>query len=108
MPSIRFRAPTLRKMANGQNCIELTEEGTWESFPRFAQALATQINAEIVERVDGPDVRLWIIRVADHDLSLVYDDFPNGVSLEPRDSSSSDLVEQLHASFLAEASGNGL
>jgi hypothetical protein len=95
-------------MANGRDCVELTEDGTWESFPALAQALVKQVGANVLERIDGPDIRLWIILVDGHKLSLVYNDYPNGITIEPRDDSSSTLIARMHASFVAESSADGV
>jgi hypothetical protein len=106
--SIHFRAPKLSRMANGLDCIELTENGTWESFPTFAAALIKQIGGKLVEKIDGPDVRIWTIQLAGCDVSLVYRDYPNGISLEPGDGASSSQIAQLFARFSADQSPDGL
>lgn len=108
MAKIRFRDPKLVQMSNGSTCIELTDAGTWESFYQFAEALVAQLGATIIERADGPDVRLWVIRTKGSDLSLVYSDFPNGISLEPRDTTSDALIRQLFWTFEAQKSPDGL
>jgi hypothetical protein len=108
MTKIRFRDPKLELMPNGSACLELTDAGTWESFSQFAETLVAQLGAAIMERTDGPDVRLWIIRTKGRDLSLVYSDFPNGISIEPRDMVSDALITQLFAFFEAQKSPDGL
>lgn len=105
---IRFRNPVLTKMQNGNMCIELTEAGTWESFPPFAEALAKQIGGAITQRIDGPDVRLWKVEYLGHPLRLVYDDFPNGISLEPMTDGSDNIIHRLFEKFSSEASKHGL
>lgn len=105
---IRFRNPVLGKMQNGNPCIELTEDGTWESFAPFAEALAKQIGGAITRRIDGPDVRLWEMEYLGYPLRLVYDDFPNGISLEPRTDGSDHIVHRLFEKFSSEASPHGL
>jgi len=105
---ISFRNPKLLKQASGDLCIELTEEGNWESFPKFAEVLARQIGATITERIDGPDVRLWKIAYAGNALRLVYNDFPNGVSIEPSCSGQDAVIQKLFDSFMAQASPSGV
>lgn len=105
---IRFRNPQLRKMQDGTYCIELTEEGTWESFAPFAEAFAQQLGSKITERIDGPDVRLWKLNHGGHDLRLVYEDFPNGVSLEPTDNSQNQVIEAIFQRIRSEASDDGI
>ena len=105
---ISFRSPKLFKQATGDLYIELTEQGTWESFPKFAEALVQQIGATITERIDGPDARLWKITYASNALRLVYDDFPNGVSIEPSCSGQDTVIQELFDSFVAQASPSGV
>lgn len=57
----------------------------------FGEAFAAQLGAEIVARVDTVDVRLWTIRLLDQEMSVVYSDYPNGISLEATDAASSSL-----------------
>jgi hypothetical protein len=95
-------------MASGDLCVELTEAGTWESFPRFAEKWAEEIGAEITDRLDGPDVRIWTISYEGHSLSLVYDDFPNGVTVEAPDSTSNATIEKLFAIVSSQSDPNGV
>jgi hypothetical protein len=105
---ISFRDPKLFKQASGDLYIELTEAGTWESFPKFAEALTQQIGAIITERIDGPDVRLWKIAYAGNALRLVYDDYPNGVSIEPSTSGQDAVIRDLFDTFMAQVSPSGV
>ena len=95
-------------MASGNLCLELTEAGTWESFLGFAEKWATEIGAEITDRVDGPDVRVWIIAYEGQSLKLAYDDYPNGVTVEARDPSSNSIIEDLFAIVSSESDPNGI
>jgi hypothetical protein len=108
MPQIRFRNPSLTRMANGLQCVLLTEAGTWESFASFAQAFAAQIEATIVKRIDGPDVRICVLHWRDAQIRLVYDDFPNGISLEPVDADAQTSLRCLFEILRAESSSDGL
>jgi hypothetical protein len=56
---IRFANPKMQRMASGRESLELTEAGTWESFPSFAEKYAAQIGAKIIKKIEGPDVHLW-------------------------------------------------
>lgn len=95
-------------MHGGNQCIELTEDGSWETFAPFAERFVAQLGGTIVDRLDGPDVRLWTVRIGEHILRLVYDDYPNGISLEPLDASSQILIWELFERFRAESSPDGL
>lgn len=105
---IQVRAPRLQRQKSGSLYIELTEDGTWESFPLFALALASQIGAEVVETVEAPDMRLWKIDYSGHKLRLVYDDFPNGVTLEPTTEGQDAVIESLFGIFNSQAVTNGV
>ena len=37
-------------MKSGLEGLELTEDGTWESFPAFAEKLVEQIGAKIIRK----------------------------------------------------------
>ena len=95
-------------MHSGNLCVVLTEAGTWESFPAFAEKYCKQIDAIIVERIDGPDVRVWKIEVEGIIIRLVYDDYPNGVSLESEDDRGDEIIKRLFKRIEAEKSDNGV
>ena len=105
---IRFKQPKLQTMKSGLTSLELTEEGTWESFPAFAEKLTKQIGAKIVEKIDGPDVRIWKISFEGTRLNLVYDDFPNGINIEPSDKNGENKVIELFGLFKSESNNTGL
>jgi len=58
---ITFANPKKITMSSGNESIELTEAGTWESFPPFAEKFANQIGAKIIKRITAPDMHLWEI-----------------------------------------------
>ena len=105
---IRFREPKLERMRSGNLRLLLTEAGTWESFEAFAERWVQQIGATILDRVDGPDVRVWRMSYEDRAVNLVYDGFPNGVSVEAIDADSNTAIEQLYSLVLSEAVPNGV
>ena len=78
---IVFPDPKMTRAHSGHAVIELTEDGTWEGFPRFAEVFTNELGARKVRHVDGPDVRFWDIELEGIRLNLGYDDFPNGLSL---------------------------
>ena len=95
-------------MASGNESLELTEAGTWESFPNFAKKLVKQIGASIIKKLNGPDIRIWEIEYKGHILNLVYDDFPNGVSIEPKKSSDQSIIDELYQIFKNQSDEVGL
>ena len=93
-------------MANGQYCIELTEEGNWESFENFANHFIPQIGALLIEKIDGPDIRIFKIQYKNTFLNLVYDDYPNGVSIEPINNNP-EIINELFSLVKSQSSPNG-
>ena len=85
----------MSKAHSGHAVIKLTEDGTWEGLPRFAEAFTKQLGARKINHVDGPDVRLWDIELGGIRLNLVYDDFPNGLSLMPYSDEGDRLLQRV-------------
>lgn len=100
--------PRLTKTTSGKLCIVLTDAGTWESFPQFAENLSRQLRASVVDRVDGPDIRLWKVQIDGVSLRLVYGGYPNGVCLESSDVDGDALLEGLFTRFNAESRADGV
>lgn len=96
MTLITFANPRKQKMASGFESLELTEAGTWESFPSFAEKYIQQIGASVVRKFESLDMLLWEIVYDGAVLNFVYDDFPNGVSIEPKDKSGQDAIDKLY------------
>lgn len=105
---ITFANPKKQKMAIGCESIELTEEGNWEVFPEFAEKYAVQIGAKVVNRISTPDMHIWEIEYEGHALNFVYDDFPNGISLEPKSSKGQAAIEKLWQIVEKQSEPNGL
>jgi len=95
-------------MASGNESLELTDAGTWESFPAFAERFVSQIGASVLKKIDGPDIRLWEIEYEGTLLRLVYDDYPNGVSIEPKDSDGQNAVDDLFQLVKSQSDESGL
>jgi hypothetical protein len=106
--AIRFREPKLQRMHNGNLSLELTEAGTWESFEKFAERWVAQVGAEIHDRFDAPDIKIWRLSYEGSPIRLIYNDHPNGVSVEATDSESNAAIEKLFSIVSAEASPNGV
>lgn len=95
-------------MASGNYSLELTEAGTWESFAPFAQKFARQIGAKIINKIDGPDIRIWEIEYEGVILNFVYDDYPNGVSIEPKGKEAGQAIDKLYKLVVEQSEPNGL
>lgn len=92
---IKFDNPYISEMHSGNLCLTLTEEGNWETFPTFAEKLTKQLDATVIEKIDGPDIRMWEIEINNTSLRLVYEDYPNGVSIESKDKNSDIVIRNL-------------
>ncbi len=95
-------------MASGNESLKLTSDGTWESFPAFAENFVKQIGASIIKKIDGPDIQIWEIRYEGALLNLVYDDYPNGVSIEPKDTDGQNAVDALFQLVKSQGNESGL
>lgn len=105
---IIFRAPKLIEMHAENWSIELTEEGNWESFPRFAEVFSKQIGFAIINRTDAVDMRIFEIEYLGQRIRLVYEDFPNGISLESMSASGAAVIKDLFKLLSSDASENGV
>ncbi|OQX23685.1 MAG: hypothetical protein BWK80_24695 [Desulfobacteraceae bacterium IS3] len=105
---IRFSNPKKEKTASETESLELTEAGSWLSFPPFAEKYVKQIGAKIKRKIEAPYMHLWEIEYEGAVLNFVYDDFPNGISIEPKDKSGQDAVEKLYKLALSQSDPNGL
>lgn len=100
-----FPNPQLYKAHNGHLSVELTEEGTWEGSPQFAEQFTKALGATKIKQVDGPDVRFWDLELDGVRLNLGYDDFPNGLSLRSYSDEGDGLIERL---FTGLKDGSGI
>ena len=95
-------------MAFGNECIELTEAGSWEQFPEFADRFVQQIGAEVVRKNETVDMHIWKIKYKGAKLNLVYDDFPNGISIEPRGILKLKAIDELFNLISEQSNENGI
>ena len=104
---IRFSNPQLYSTDRGDN-LELTESGDWTSFPDFADVYVSQIGASVLRKIEGPDVHLWIIQYKGVALNLVYEDFPNSISVNEVERSDSGILKELYQLALNEMDPKGM
>lgn len=105
---IRFANPKKEKLASGGEALVLTESGTWESFPGFAENYARQIGAKVLSKSETADMHLWELQYDGYIQTLLYDDFPNGVSLEPKGPAAQAAIEALYEIALLQRDPDGL
>jgi hypothetical protein len=75
----------------------------WEGFPDFAEKFLQVTGGEIVKKTDGPDMRLWNVRIDESNLILVFDDYPVMISLESSDRAGDIVIERLERQLSREA-----
>ena len=85
----------LLSMASGHGCLNLSERVDWSEFPGYAQHLLAEIGGRQVSQDNCPDVRLWEVDVRGERLRLVYDDYPQMVSLESSSGAADSLLRSL-------------
>ena len=87
-------------MASGNASLLLTERVEWELFPAYAEAILQVLDGEVVDRVDGPDQRVWTVHIGSQVFWLAYEDYPVGVSLDPQNASASALIPGIRQKLL--------
>ncbi|HFD11995.1 MAG TPA: DUF3630 family protein [Crenotrichaceae bacterium] len=85
----------LTTMHSGNLCLELTECVSWEEYPEYVDEFMGLIGGRIVNKNDAPDMGIWIIEIGAHKIRIVYEDYPQMISLEPNDIDSNELIEKL-------------
>ena len=90
----------LLPMASGNESLLLTERVGWESCPTYAEAISSWLERTIVDRADSPVERVWTVRIGEWSFWLAYDDYPGGVSLDPKDSNASALIPAIRQRLL--------
>jgi len=98
----------MQKMASGYESLELTDAGSWESFPPFAEKYVEQIGASVRKKIEAPDMHIWEIEYSGSVLNFVYDDFPNGTSIEPKSKKAQKAVKEIYEVALGQRDSNGL
>ena len=63
---------------------------------------------DLNKQIEAPDMHLWEIEYEGATLNFVYDDFPNGVSIEPKDKRGQPAIEKLFKLVLQQSEPNGL
>ena len=84
-------------MASGHLSLELTEQPSWGSFERYAEELLRRLEGRVVERGTIVDMHLWKVEIETVPLRLVYEDYPNRVSLESESYPGDMLIRKLQA-----------
>lgn len=95
-------------MASGCESLELTEACSWEEFPSFTEKYIKQIGASLNKKIETVDMHIWEIEYSGSVLNFVYDDFPNGISIEPKNKKGQKAVNEIHQVAFEQREPNGL
>jgi len=88
-------------MSSGNLSLQVTESVSWESFPDQAQRFLDRFDGRVVERIDTPVERMWIVIIRERRFWLTFDDYPPGLSLDSTDSLCNPVIQELHRSLSA-------
>lgn len=69
---------------------------SWEEFEEICNFFIGRCGAELLSRVDGPDARVWKIRLNDATIHVVHDDMI-GNFFFPEESAGKDVAQDLAA-----------
>ena len=90
MNILRLEKLAIGQMASGHLNLDLSGKVSWNEFPKYASKLVKMCDGIVKNKSDAPDIRIWYIRINEVDLRLVFDDYPQMVSIE----SSSDAADE--------------
>jgi len=62
MAQLDTKKLSLSPMASGHLCLNLTENISWDQFPKYAEELAANINACISNKSEGADMHIWTLQ----------------------------------------------
>ncbi len=90
---------TPSNMANGHTALKIHLTVNYDTFPKVAEQLLTDLDATAVNKINGPDVLLWKVQIKGQSIDLVFDEISGDFTLES-DNKQSDYILQnlMHAS----------
>jgi hypothetical protein len=83
-------------MASGRLCLRLSGKIGWKDFEAFAEELLPILEATVVEKSNGVEMRIWKLDLPHCSLRLVYEDFPVCISLESSTDEADGVLRELH------------
>jgi hypothetical protein len=95
MARFNLQKLTLRVMASGHQCLELSEEIDWDEFPQFAEKLIMIVGVKIIDKAESVEMRIWNLQFPTCRIRLVYDDYPQMISLESDTPQGDDILKNL-------------
>lgn len=83
-------------MASGHLALELTEQVSWDEFPHYAQTLLRHLGVSPGVVTDAVDMRMVDFLYSGAHLKVVYEDFPQLVSVESVDAAGDATLKDLY------------
>lgn len=87
----------LRASNNAELIADFKTLEDWEAFEVIANTIIEKLNAQVKEKLDGPDARVWVFRVNDIDFSLHNN--PYGNYLMATTEPSKEILKQIAANW---------
>lgn len=94
-----FEPLVFSPMASGQWSLRLGDRVPSSAFDGYAESVAARLGAEIVDRVDGPGTRVWMLARDGLEYRLSWEDHPNDVSLEPATAAAGATMDAVRAAL---------
>jgi len=98
--NLPLEALKTERQASGHLSLLLTERIGWEDFERYAEELLRRLDGLVAEKGSAADMHIWNVEIETLPFRLVYDDFPNGVTLESESYAGDMLLSKLHRKLL--------
>lgn len=102
MSALPLESLSIEQMESGHLCLNLSEKITWEKFPSYANIIIKKINANIFDKAETVDTRLWDIIINKIKLSLVFDDYTSMISIESSDQEGDIMIHDLYNLLMQE------
>jgi hypothetical protein len=88
--------PYLERMASGNLSLVIAEDDvSWQSFPARAEQFLRWAGGTRQSLIDSPVERMWEVTIDGQPFWLTYEDFPNRLVLDSKQSSCNPVVQML-------------
>jgi hypothetical protein len=75
-------SPTIELMASGNLSLTITEDVSWESFPKQAEAFVQRFSGSVLIRINTGVDRMWIVLIKWRPFFLTFEDLPIRMTLD--------------------------
>ncbi|MEO3430968.1 DUF3630 family protein [Pelagibius sp. CAU 1746] len=90
-----LEALKIERQAGGHLSLLLTERMVFEDFGRYAEELMRRLDGKVTEKGYAAGMHIWNVKIETLPFRLVYDEFPNGVTLESESHAGDMLLSKL-------------